>query len=54
MTNTQNDFVIGIDITIQDTNGIDLDTVGSWALSDETMQMIIEDIAEYMREDEDE
>ena len=45
------DFVIGLEIVIQDTKGNDIDTVGSWALSDETMRMIIEDVADYLRED---
>jgi hypothetical protein len=42
------DFVIGIEIAIQDNGGNEIDNVGSWVLSDKTMQMIIEDVAEYL------
>ena len=52
--NKHEDFVLGFEIVIQDNEGNEIDTVGSWVLSDETMQMIIEDVVEYLREDEDE
>ena len=50
--NKDKDFVLGFEIVIQDNEGNEIDTVGSWVLSDETMNMIIEDIVEYLREDE--
>ena len=46
------DFVIGVELTVMDDKGMELATLGAWALSDETMQLIIEDVADYMREDE--
>lgn len=46
------DFMVGIELSIQNANGIELDNVGSWVLSDRTMQMIIEDVAEYLNEKE--
>lgn len=46
------DFVLGFEIVIQDADGNEIDTVGSWVLSDRTMQMIIEDVAEYLNEEE--
>ena len=50
--NKNDDFVIGIELVVQNTEGEEIATLGSWALSDETMQLIIEDVADYMREDE--
>lgn len=46
------DFVIGIELVVQDNAGKEIANIGSWALSDATMQMIIEDVAEYLREEE--
>ena len=51
--NKHEDFVLGFEIVIQDNEGNEIDTVGSWVLSDETMQMIIEDVVDYLRGDED-
>ena len=48
------DFVIGVELVVQDAEGNEIATLGSWALSDETMQLIIEDVADYLREDENE
>ena len=48
----KDDFVIGVELTVMDDKGMEIATLGSWALSDETMQLIIEDVADYMREDE--
>ena len=54
MTNTLIDFEVGIEIVVQNTKGRDIAYLGSNALSDKTMQMIMEDVADYLREARDE
>lgn len=46
------DFVVGVELCIQDTEGNDIMFGRSEMLSDQTMQMIIEDVAEFLTERE--
>lgn len=49
------DFVIGMQFVVQDIKGLDILHGGQEMLSAETIQMIMEDIAEYLnREASDE
>ena len=48
MSNKFEDFAVGIEIVVQDLEGNDIVITGTEALSDDTMHMIIEDVAEYL------
>jgi transketolase C-terminal domain/subunit len=45
------DFEVGLEIVVKDTDGMDIAFLGSGVLSDATMQMLIEDVAEYLNEE---
>ena len=42
------DFVLGIELLVQDLDGIELATLGAYALSDATKQRIMADVEDYM------
>ena len=46
------DFSIGIEIVVQDPDGVDIAVVNSEVLEDDTLHMIMEDIARYIKEKE--
>ena len=54
MTNTQTDFVLGIELLVQDLDGIEIATLGAYALSDATKQRIMADVEDYMTMDDEE
>lgn len=50
-SNKNEDFEVGIEICVQDMEGNDIAFLGSGVLSDETMQMLIEDVAMYLNKE---
>lgn len=44
------DFAVGVELVIQNLSGVEIAVTGGEILSDETMQRIIEDVAEYLNE----
>ena len=46
------DFVVGVKLVIQDTNGVDIFQGGAELLSDETLQMVMDDVAEFLKDDD--
>lgn len=46
------DFVVGVQLVIQDKRGLDILQGGAELLSDKTLQMIMDDVAEFLNESE--
>jgi hypothetical protein len=46
------DFVIGIELTVQYINGGKITSLGSYPLTDATMQKIFEDVTKYLQEED--